>query len=84
MPAPWWSSISAVVAQTIKMESRRTDQILKAMDEERDGSAKLRKQEEFPNSITVATLMDDASAPASKIDIAGDWFPQIHCSRVRL
>jgi hypothetical protein len=76
MPAPWWSSINTVIAQTIKMETRRTDQLLKAMDEERDGSAKLRKQEEFPNSISVASLMDDSAAPASKIDIAGDMSPQ--------
>ena len=71
MPAPWWSSISAVVTQTIKMETRRTDQMLRAMDEERDGSVKQRKQEEFPNSISVASLMDDAAAPVSTIDIAG-------------
>ena len=71
MPAPWWSSISAVVTQTIKMETRRTDQLLRAMDEERDGSVKQRKQEEFPNSISVASLMDDAGAPVSAIDIAG-------------
>ena len=55
--------------QVIHMESRRIEQMLKAMDEERDG--KHRKLEEFPNTISVGALMDDAAAAASRIDIAG-------------
>lgn len=71
MPAPWWSVTDAVVTQAIKMESRRQDQMLKAMDNERDGSARNRKPEEFPNVISVAALMDESGCAASKIDIAG-------------
>ena len=45
--------------------------MLKAMDSERDGSARNRKPEEFPNVISVAALMDEAGCAASRIDIAG-------------
>ena len=78
MPAPWWNGIDAVIAQTIKMETRRSDQLLKALDDEHNGNTKQRKPEEFPNSISVAALMDDAAAPASKIDISGVK-PVKHC-----
>ncbi len=71
MPAPWWSSIDAVVSQTLKMEARRQEQILKALDGDRDASARGRKAEEFPNTISVAALMDDSASPVSKIDISG-------------
>ncbi len=51
------------------MEARRTEQMLKAIDGDKDG--KHRKQEEFPNVISVGAIMDDAAAVASRIDIAG-------------
>jgi hypothetical protein len=57
------------------MESRRQEQMLKALDEDRDSSARSRKPEDFPNAISVATLMDDSGCAASKIDIAGEQKP---------
>jgi hypothetical protein len=55
------------------MEARRQDQLLKAMDDDRDGSSKHRKQEEFPNTISVGSLMEEAATPTARIDISGDW-----------
>ena len=56
------------------MEARRQEQALKAIDDERDGSLRNRKPEDFPNSISVGALMDDSGTAASKIDIAGERF----------
>jgi hypothetical protein len=81
MPAPWWSATDAVVSQAIKMETRRQDQMLKAMDSERDGSARNRKPEEFPNTISVAALMDDSGSATSRIDIAGRELHAVHSVR---